>query len=274
MKMKLPMAGPGCAGSGCRLPVAGQQLGRAVSPLTAVGAHGAARPTRSIVNRKSKVENGFTLVELLVVISIIALLAAFTIPALSAVKRHQYISHTQAEMGQLEAAIDSYHAAYGFYPPGNGTNGLVNQLYYELEGTTNNGTTYYTLDGAASIAVALVGGPTGAFPAVGGFVNCSKPGTAEDSPAAQNFIHELSPRQLGADTNNNVGIIILIGSVGGPDASYEPLNAPGLNPWRYVSPGTNNPASYDLWIQLRIAGKYYLVCNWSKEVQVNNNAWP
>ncbi len=40
-------------------------------------------------------------------------------------------------MAQLEAAIDSYHAAYGFYPPGNqlnAANGVINQLYYELVG--------------------------------------------------------------------------------------------------------------------------------------------
>src|SRR5664279_2058716 len=61
----------------------------------------------------------FTLTELLVVISIIAVLAAFTVPVLSAVKRRQNINKTQAEMGQLQAAIDSYHAAYGFYQPGN-----------------------------------------------------------------------------------------------------------------------------------------------------------
>jgi hypothetical protein len=183
------------------------------------------------------------------------------------VKRRQYISHTQAEMGQLTTAIDNYKTAHGFYPPDNPGNPLVNQLYYELEGTVNNGTNYTTLDGSSSINVSDV--PT-AFPGVGGFVNCSKPGSSEDSPQAKNFIHELSPRQTGTDTNNGVGITILIASVGGPDLNYQPLNASGLNPWRYVSPGTNNPTSYDLWIQLVIGGKTNLVCNWSKEVQINN----
>ncbi len=52
-----------------------------------------------------------------------------------------------AEMAQLETAIDSYKAAYGFYPPSNPlynpTNvttyegHLINPLYYELLGTTN-----------------------------------------------------------------------------------------------------------------------------------------
>ncbi len=216
---------------------------------------------------------GFTLIELLVVITIIGILAAFTVPVLSVVKRHQYISQTQAEMGQLQAAIDSYHAAYGFYPPDNGLgNVLGNQLYYELEGTsldTVNGV-FRTLDGSTQILTNDV--PT-AF-GLGGFMNCNKAGASEDSKPAANFIHELSPRQIGTSTNtfngNSVGITILVGSVGGPDATYKPLGVSGLNPWRYVSPGANNPSSYDLWIQLVIGGKTNLVCNWSKEVQINN----
>jgi prepilin-type N-terminal cleavage/methylation domain-containing protein len=272
MNNKLPIAEG-------QLPVA-EQSGRAVSPLTAVGAHGVTRPTCSIANRKSKIANAFTLTELLVVISIIAVLAAFTFSALSSVKRHQYISNAQAELAQLQAAIDSYHAAYGFYPPGNGTNGMVNQLYYELEGTTNNGTVYTTLDGSSSINV---GNVASAFSAVGGFVNCSKPGSGEDSAAAKNFIHELRPNQTGTVSNTppTFGFTILTGSVGGPDPFYQPLGALGLNPWRYLSPGVNNPNSYDLWIQLSIGSRFssinhftspktYLICNWDKQVQINN----
>src|SRR5450755_3364218 len=59
----------------------------------------------------------FTLIELLVVITIIGVLAAFTIPVLSSVKRQQYIRHTQAELALLETAIERYKATYGFYPP-------------------------------------------------------------------------------------------------------------------------------------------------------------
>ncbi len=42
----------------------------------------------------------------------------------------------QAQLGQLDAAINAYKDAYGFYPP-DATNPMINQLYYELEGTTN-----------------------------------------------------------------------------------------------------------------------------------------
>ena len=59
----------------------------------------------------------FTLIELLVVIAIMGVLAALIFPVVGAVKRHQYIYNAQAEMAQLETAIDRYKAAYGFYPP-------------------------------------------------------------------------------------------------------------------------------------------------------------
>ncbi len=70
--------------------------------------------------RASKVEShAFTLIELLVVISIIGILAGFTIPALKAFKRAAMLNQTRAEMANLETAIESFKAAYGFYPPSN-----------------------------------------------------------------------------------------------------------------------------------------------------------
>ena len=209
--------------------------------------------------------DGFTLIELLVVISIIGVLAAFTLTVMKSVKRHQYIAHTQAEMGLLETAIQHYHDAYGFYPPGNG-NPQVNQLYYELLGTTNNGTYYNTLDGSASIKVTDV--PV-AFPGVNGFINCTK-GSGDDAHSARNFLPGLKSKQIGSNiANNNVPVTLLLGSVGGPDVNYQPFGVPDENPWLYACPGTNNPNSYDLWIKLVISGKTNLICNWSEQVQVH-----
>ena len=57
-----------------------QPPGRAVSPLTADGsqasdgAHGVTRPADSIGNRRSEIENGFTLVEILVVVVLLSLI--------------------------------------------------------------------------------------------------------------------------------------------------------------------------------------------------------
>jgi prepilin-type N-terminal cleavage/methylation domain-containing protein len=226
--------------------------------------------------------HAFTLIELLVVIAIMATLAALLLPVVGAVKKHQYIYNAQSEMAKLETAIDRYKAAYGFYPPDNHlipielNQALINQLYYELVGTTNTGTTasptYQTLDN--SLPTPLSGGDVGdvhnAF-GVGGFMNSTKPNGGEDASAAKNFLPDLKPNQIWPQfTNNTVLIKLLVCSVGGPDNTYQPLGAPGLNPWRYVCPGTNNSNSYDLWVQLGISGKTNLICNWNQSVQTGS----
>jgi type II secretory pathway pseudopilin PulG len=212
------------------------------------------------------------LIELLVVIAIMAALAALLLPVAAAVKKHQYINNAQAEMAKLETAIDRYKSAYGFYPPDNQLNPptsvpnpLVNQLYYELVGTTNNNGVYQTLDGSTQISAV-----PNAF-GVGGFMNCSKPGGGEDASVAKNFLPDLKPNQTTIVSNNQVAETVLITAVGGPDTTYQPLGVQDKNPWRYISSSpTNNPGSYDLWVQLQISGKRYLVCNWNNSGQINS----
>ena len=216
------------------------------------------------------------------------MLAAFTIPVLKGIKRQQYIRTAQAEMAQLETAIERYKAAYGFYPPDNPCDPRVNQLYFELLGTaviTNSGVlTYQSLDDP-TIQIPqtqpdfkkVFGSDAGGNNCVNGFMNCTKPGGGEDARAAQNFLPGLKPNQVVVFTNNfgnNVlPIKLLVTSVGGPDLTYQPLGtgATGINPWRYKSSNpVNNPGAYDLWVQLAISGRTNLICNWSKAVLFNS----
>jgi len=213
--------------------------------------------------------SAFTLIELLVVISIIGVLAAFIFTIAGGVTKNKYITMTRAEMGKIESAIESYHSDRSFYPPG-GVNNLVNPLYYELVGTTINGLNYVTLDSSAQIPVAQVNSAFG----VNGFVNCTK-GSGEDASPAKSYLSGLKPQQFGTLTTNTASSLyyatLLLGSAGGPDKNYATPGYPTAsnNPWRYKSPGTYNPNSYDLWMQLVISGKTNLVCNWSKQVQIN-----
>jgi type II secretory pathway pseudopilin PulG len=242
-----------------------------------IGKRDAARFRQSIRNRKSEIGNfkAFTLIELLVIISIIALLAALILPVGGAVKRLAAIQNAQAEMAQLETAIDRYKSTYGFYPPDNANTvnnlagSLTNQLYFELLGTTNNNGVFLTLDSSAEIDVADANNTFG----VNGFMNCNKSGADESTPQARNFLPDLKPDRIATLYTNGPDVVkVLVTSVGGPDPTYHPLgpNTLGINPWRYNSSSpTNNPGSYDLWVQLVISGKTNLICNWNKRVQIN-----
>ncbi len=232
-------------------------------------------------NHKLPIRNfrAFTLIELLVVISIIGVLAGFTIPALGYIKRQQYLKTARAELEFLQTALENYKAKYGSYPPSNQNNNAVyttpngfdrsqfSQLYYELAGTTISGVNAVTLDGSSQIKVADVAIAYG----VGGFVNCTK-GAGEDDLKAKIFLSGLRQKQIATGVSNTVvpNTTIIVTSVGGPDDSYKPIGGVSLNPFRYVYPGVQNPNSYDLWVQLVIKGKTNLICNWSRQVIINS----
>jgi prepilin-type N-terminal cleavage/methylation domain-containing protein len=221
----------------------------------------------------------FTLIELLVVIAIMAVLAALIIPITGAVTRAKLRTRTKAELRQLESAIENYKSKKGFYPPDNPRNAnFVNQLYYELSGTTLNGGVYTTLDGSASVnQSALPGGAQGfgLKSTIAGFMNTTK-GGGDEGLAAQKYIRDLKPTQIATLAS---GIKIVVGSVGwDPGWPWQPVATtqnggpaltPGLNPFRYVSTDpTNNPKSFDLWIDILVQGKTNRICNWSEDAIV------
>jgi prepilin-type N-terminal cleavage/methylation domain-containing protein len=231
------------------------------------------------VSRVTRRLAAFTLIELLTVMTIIGVLAAFLFPVVGGIKRQQYIRNAQAEMEQLETAIDRYKAAYGFYPPDNQhnpANPLVNQLYFELLGTTNTGGSSPVFQSLDDPTIHPTQSDLATIFGVSGIMNCSKTGSAEDVRAAQNFLPGLKPNQVSASITNGEpdGFKMLVSSVGGPDLTYNPLNMSGMagvNPWRYNSSNpTNNPGAYDLWVQLSIGGKTNLICNWNNKVQFNS----
>ena len=64
-----------------------------------------------------KLQRRFTLVELLVVITVVIALVAISIPALSGIRSRSQRKATEAFMQRLKLAIESYSNDFGDYPP-------------------------------------------------------------------------------------------------------------------------------------------------------------
>jgi prepilin-type N-terminal cleavage/methylation domain-containing protein len=213
--------------------------------------------------------HAFTLIELLVVISVIALLAALTFPAVTYAKIAIMRARARSEMTQVETAIERYKDKLGYYPPDNPANWAVNQLYYELLGTTNfqttKGLTYETLDGNAQIYASDFGAAYG--PGVTGFMNCARASRGDEAPSAMSFLTGLKPGQCMVLTNASGPICaILVCGLDGPPA----LASGGkINPWRYNSSSPRyNPKSFDLWIDVMAGNKTNRISNWSDRATV------
>jgi prepilin-type N-terminal cleavage/methylation domain-containing protein len=231
-----------------------------------------------ITHHASRFSRAFTLIELLIVISVIALLAGLTFPAVRAAKLSVTRARVRSEMIQIETAIERYKDKLGYYPPDNPNNWARNQLYYELLGTTNVGTVaapiYVTLDGSAKIAGSDL---NAAFKlGVTGFMNCARPGRGDDAPSAMPFLSNIKPGQIMMLTNLTHPQLctILVCALEGPSDPSNP-GLTGVTAWRYNSSSPRfNPKSFDLWIDIMAGGKTNRISNWSDKPIIVNDRNP
>lgn len=68
--------------------------------------------------------HGFTIVELLIVIVVIAILAAISIVAYTGIQNRAYNTTIQSDLKNIATKIEMYHAREGVYPATTGSNGL------------------------------------------------------------------------------------------------------------------------------------------------------
>lgn len=86
-----------------------------------------------------KTSNGFTLVEMLVVITIIVILAALSVGGFQYVLRKQDEEKTKIQIALLERGLEEYKLSTGSYPPVTTSNELYQKLYWEGASTSPPG---------------------------------------------------------------------------------------------------------------------------------------
>lgn len=205
----------------------------------------------------------FTLMELLVVISIIGVLAAMIFPVAAGIKNKATIKKAQAQVRLVSQLIERYQTRFGYLPPDHPAEVARNSLYFELVGSTREGTvapfSYTSLDGAAKISEVDCQTVFG----TGAILNSTKSG-AEESKPAEPFLKQLRPEQFYEYTSGGSTIRLLTCSIPWPQQAGEVLpGVPLVNPFRYLKNGTNNPGSFDLWVDIVVGGKSNRIGNWN-----------
>ncbi len=231
-------------------------------------------PMAAVSNCAATRKAAFTLIELLVVIAVMAILAAMIFPVTGAINRNKIRSKARAELGLLQMAIENYKTELGHYPPDNPVRAgypydpRINQLFFELKGARLTNGVYQALDGSAQVRANSISNafPNGFGPGVGGIANCTSGASGDEGRRAMAGLSGLKADQVGGWDNNQDNFKLLACPVPGPVLypTGNPLAGQTLFAYNSSNP-TNNPGSFDLWVDVLVSGKTNRISNWSKE---------
>ena len=70
-----------------------------------------------IFTRQFSHRTGFTLVEMLAAVAVIAILISLIVPALTMVKKSADMARQRAQFHSIEIALEAFRADFGDYPP-------------------------------------------------------------------------------------------------------------------------------------------------------------
>jgi len=226
-------------------------------PGATAGSSGAIAFTPHSALRTPNSKSAFTLVELLVVITIIGILAGLivTTAGMAMAKARRKLVETQRD--QLVTVIDSYYAKKNFFPPDNTNSSIINPLYYELTGLSISNNAGQPVFRAINQEVFASSDVLAIFN-LGGFINASS-----DPSEVQNYYKAGLKVSQYRQFSGKVPFSLLGVLVPGPEITN------GITPWHYISSHpTNNVDRYDLWMDIKIRSHVYRISNWSKEPQV------
>lgn len=202
----------------------------------------------------------FTLIELLVVISIIGIIAAMTVGAMSGAAAQRDLKAVEAQKAKLILAIEDYKGKFGSFPPDQpGTavaNAHWNPLAYELGGMRRSGVNFQSEADPSHVVTPPM---LGSYFGLTGLLNATPAVTVR----GKDFLNLKGGTGKTADfvliTNGTPGLAAVMLLKVAADHPTLPENV-----WRYRSYPTNghNPKSYDLWAEIKKKGGTNTISNW------------
>jgi general secretion pathway protein G len=83
------------------------------------------QPTSALTSPRRRQQQGFTLVEMLLVLVILATLAAIVIPKFAGRSQQAKVTAAQSQISSLELALDAFEVDNGYYPKSGALNDLI-----------------------------------------------------------------------------------------------------------------------------------------------------